>query len=46
MYEKEMAKQATLDAKVYERMNYFPFTHGDTIDRQRKVLQELQKHSI
>jgi hypothetical protein len=38
MYEKEMAKQATLDAKVYEGMNYFPFTHGDTIDRQRKVL--------
>ena len=41
-----MNKLAEEDAKVYERMNYFPFTHGDTIDRQRVILQDLQKHSI
>ncbi len=30
--------------KSIERVNYFPFTHGDMIEKQRKALNELQKH--
>ena len=30
--------------KAIERINYFPFTHGDMIEKQRKALNELQKH--
>jgi len=30
--------------KAVERLNYFPFTHGDMIEKQRKALNELQKH--
>ena len=27
--------------KAIERVNYFPFTHGDMIEKQRKALNEL-----
>ena len=27
-----------------EKLNYFPFTHGDMIEKQRKALNDLQKH--
>lgn len=30
--------------KSIERVSYFPFTHGDMIETQRKALNELQKH--
>ncbi len=30
--------------KQIERLNFFPFTHGDMIEKQRKALNELQKH--
>ena len=30
--------------KNIERLNYFPFTHGDMIEKQRRALNELQKH--
>ena len=36
-----------LSEKVLEQMeklNYFPFTHGDMIEKQRKALNDLQKH--
>ena len=29
-----------------ERMNYFPFTHGDAIEEQRKKLANTQKADI
>jgi hypothetical protein len=28
------------------KLDYFPFTHGDTIENQRKVLTELQQQEI
>ena len=30
--------------KAIERLNFFPFTHGDMIEKQRSALNELQKH--
>ena len=27
-----------------EKLSYFPFTHGDMIERQRRALNDLQKH--
>ena len=36
-----------LNEKVSEQMeklSYFPFTHGDMIERQRRALNDLQKH--
>jgi hypothetical protein len=29
-----------------ERMNYFPFTHGDAVEEQRRKLAETQKGEI
>ena len=28
------------DEKCYEKINYFPFTHGDAIEKQRKQIAE------
>ena len=30
--------------KAIEKIDFFPFTHGDMIEKQRKALNELQKH--
>ena len=30
--------------KAVERATYFPFTHGDAIEKHRKALNELQRH--
>lgn len=30
--------------KAIEKVDFFPFTHGDMIEKQRKALNELQKH--
>ena len=29
--------------KSIERINYFPFTHGDMIEKQREALNDLQR---
>jgi len=29
------------EEKYLERMNYFPFTHGDAIENQRKEINEI-----
>jgi len=42
--EKEERKNNEERMKSIERVNYFPFTHGDMIEKQRKALNELQKH--
>lgn len=44
--EKQLMKNAEHDAKMLERVNFFPFTHGDTIEKQRVVLTELQKQEL
>ena len=44
---KEERNERVLNERVLEQMeklNYFPFTHGDMIEKQRAALQELQKH--
>lgn len=41
--EKEIMKNNDKETKILERMNFFPFTHGDTIEKQRVVLNELNK---
>ena len=42
--EKESRIENDKRLKSIERVNYFPFTHGDMIEKQRKALNELQKH--
>ena len=42
--EKAAKKESIAKAEALERINYFPFTHGDMIEKQRSALQELQKH--
>ena len=32
--------------KHKERMNYFPFTHGDALEKQRQALNELQRKDL
>ena len=44
MSEKQQRHLETEKSKALERINYFPFTHGDMIEKQRQALQELQKH--
>jgi len=34
-------EQAKKETEI-EKLDYFPFTHGDLIENQRKVLEELQ----
>ena len=31
------------EEKYLERMNYFPFTHGDAIENQRAEINEIQR---
>lgn len=42
--EKQERTDNEVRMKSIERVNYFPFTHGDMIEKQRKALNELQKH--
>ena len=42
--EKDQRKDNEQKMKALERINFFPFTHGDMIEKQRKALNELQKH--
>jgi len=42
--EKSERQGNEIKMKAIERVNYFPFTHGDMIEKQRKALNELQKH--
>jgi len=42
--EKAANKEKQAQADALDRINYFPFTHGDMIEKQRGALQELQKH--
>jgi len=44
--QKQLIKNADHEAKMIERTNFFPFTHGDTIEKQRVVLSELQKEEL
>ena len=39
--EKNERKNNELRMKAIEKINYFPFTHGDMIEKQRKALNEL-----
>ena len=42
--EKVERSQNEQELKQIERLNYFPFTHGDMIEKQRNALNQLQKH--
>lgn len=37
-------KRELKENRTKDKINYFPFTHGDMIEKQRKTLAELQKH--
>ena len=39
-------KNADHETKMLERVSFFPFTHGDTIEKQQMVLSELQKQEL
>jgi hypothetical protein len=30
--------------EAIDKVDYFPYTHGDMIEKQRKALLELQRH--
>ena len=32
-----------MDEKIQDRMNYFPFTHGELLETQRKQIKENMK---
>ena len=44
--EKLQKEREHAENKSLERINYFPFTHGDLIEKQRHVLAELQKQEL
>ena len=44
--EKMRTKQNESNLEKMEKLDYFPFTHGDLIENQRKVLSELQLQEI
>jgi hypothetical protein len=33
IFEKQMARAQGEEKKLIDRVNYFPFTHGDTIEK-------------
>lgn len=37
-------KRELKENRTKDKINYFPFTHGDMIEKQRKDLAQLQKH--
>jgi hypothetical protein len=42
--EKQKRNDEELKLHSLDRINYFPFTHGDLIDKQRSVLAEILKN--
>jgi len=42
--EKQKRNDEELRFHSLDRINYFPFTHGDLIDKQRSVLAEILKN--
>lgn len=43
----KMETQAKVNQEKHkERMNYFPFTHGDALEKQRTTIQEVQKRDL
>jgi hypothetical protein len=44
--QKEQARQHSKQLSKLERLNFFPFTHGDLIERNKNVLNELQQQEI
>jgi hypothetical protein len=46
MDDKALLAQKQNEDKYLERMNFFPFTNGDAIERQRKVIGQRQKEEI
>ena len=43
---REQCKQEARNFAKLERLNYFPFTHGDSIEKNKKILTELQQQDI
>ena len=41
--EKRQVRKAEHEQKQFDKLNYFPFTHGDTIEQQRQIIKETQK---
>lgn len=46
MQSKLEKKTKVNEEKHTERMNYFPFTHGDAVERHRATIQEGQKRDL
>lgn len=44
--EKSTKQKEDAQNRSLERINFFPFTHGDLIEKQRHVLGELQKQEL
>lgn len=42
--ERAKREEEELRLQSLDRLNYFPFTHGDLIDKQRTVLSEIIKN--
>ncbi|CDW72251.1 UNKNOWN [Stylonychia lemnae] len=46
LLEKRMQNKMEQEQKLNDRLNYFPFTHGDTIEQQRQMIKDLQKQEL
>lgn len=42
--ERAKRDEEEMQMKSLDKLNYFPFTHGDLIDKQRSVLSEIIKN--
>ena len=41
MYEKELKRQRDNHEKSIERVDFFPFMHGDSVEQHRQILEQL-----
>eukprot|EP00347_Sterkiella_histriomuscorum_P003736 403363144 len=46
LHEKRMLKDTLQQQKLNDRLNYFPFTHGDQIEQQRQMINDIQKQEL
>ena len=44
--EKQQKVKQDYEQKMQERLNFFPFTHGEQLENQRLILKEIQKEDL
>lgn len=46
LLEKRMVRESEVQQRLMDRLNYFPFTHGDQIEQQRQMIRDIQKNEL